>query len=245
MNEGWNILLKGMRCGAELCSPLVYGAASRIIKPIATKMRAYKLQWVNDWVHKVFVIFTIMIGIPEFLAKYVAAGNREDGGDLPAQINSTDGGAANIHLARLLSFCSMALYNHEAVAREDINSKLLANNQPAAEVHLLNEDKDTEILLVLLRDILVIAFRGTEGSFGGDWWSDFQFHGRETATIPGGQRDGEIVHAGLADKVWGSGKADFVVRTYLATLHPSQNLTVYFCGHSLGGAIATLCAAGI
>jgi len=105
------------------------------------------------------------------------------------------------------------------------------------------EDKgtDTQLIMVPLgypKESLVIAFRGTEAKIR-DWLTDFDgFH----TIYPYGNTNSNIqVHKGFV-------KAYHSIRTSILKYikdNREECKAIFVCGHSLGGALATLCAVDI
>lgn len=99
--------------------------------------------------------------------------------------------------------------------------------------HFKTFDNDgTEALIVKTGSCIIISFRGTEPSELQDIISDINI-------IPKRAEKQGIVHSGFAealDKIWDD------LETYLDSIHSTGDL-VYICGHSLGGALATVAAA--
>lgn len=99
--------------------------------------------------------------------------------------------------------------------------------------HFKTFDNDaTEALVVKTGTCIILTFRGTEPTEFKDILSDINIIPKKA------ERQG-IVHSGFAgalDKIWTD------VEIYLDSIHASGDL-VYICGHSLGGALATVAAA--
>jgi predicted lipase len=100
--------------------------------------------------------------------------------------------------------------------------------------HFKTFDNDgTEALVVKTGTCIVLSFRGTEPTELKDILADINIIPKKSE-----ERQG-IVHSGFAealDKIWDD------VELYLDSIHASGDL-VYICGHSLGGALATVAAA--
>lgn len=78
------------------------------------------------------------------------------------------------------------------------------------------------------KENVVLAFRGTQPSQMGDVWADINF-------IPTKQKDGEgWVHQGFRNEVL---KVESLIEKWIKR-HDHKN--VFVCGHSLGGAMATV-----
>jgi len=81
---------------------------------------------------------------------------------------------------------------------------------------------------------ILVAFRGTEPTNGGDWLSDVNYHQQSLANVPG------LVHGGFAhafDEVFKQ------VRDAVEKLSQGMTPRLFITGHSLGGALAVLATA--
>lgn len=98
------------------------------------------------------------------------------------------------------------------------------------------EDKatSTQGFILPFYNSVIISFRGTQETV--DWITDFNgFH----EVIPYGNRDSDIrVHRGFL-RSYKSVRGK--IHEYISS-HSSKINRIYVCGHSLGGALATLCA---
>lgn len=115
---------------------------------------------------------------------------------------------------------------------------LLSYWDPAAAVPIFNEagldatflaSRDTECYVVSQRDWLAVAFRGTESDEWPDILTDARF-----AQVP--WRNGQV-HAGFAAAI-----SDIWPALSDTLKTAAVGRTVWFCGHSLGAALATLAA---
>lgn len=93
-----------------------------------------------------------------------------------------------------------------------------------------DRDTDTEGFIAVDDDNIVVAFRGTEGSSLADWITDLSYR-HHPNDVHGGK-----VHRGF----WNAwlGVRD-LVRAEVKSLR-SNSQHIWFTGHSLGGALATL-----
>lgn len=99
--------------------------------------------------------------------------------------------------------------------------------------------EDTEAVIVTHENRLIVSFRGTEG--GADVMTDLE------AVLTRFGPSGEIieagyVHQGFNDAVFDENITDNIESTIKSALDDNPSLELYFTGHSLGGALATLCA---
>lgn len=105
-------------------------------------------------------------------------------------------------------------------------------------VFIENKDTDTQCFTLRAENSVIIAFRGTQQPK--DWLTDLNgVHVDYGMVPPYGNLDSEIrVHRGFI-KAYKSVR-DAIHEQVLKDL--SHISTIYVCGHSLGGALATLCA---
>ena len=92
---------------------------------------------------------------------------------------------------------------------------------------------DTQMFLAMDRDVMLVAFRGTEASDVADWITDADI------SLVDGPLDGQV-HEGFYDAladVWQ------VLHHEVRILDPQQRKSLWVTGHSLGGALAALAAA--
>jgi triacylglycerol lipase len=110
----------------------------------------------------------------------------------------------------------------------------------------------TECMVASSKDSVIIAFRGTETSS----FSFFHELATDLNTIPVPFPEGGTVHKGFLnalEEVWEEKDEDYVkknpkhntgLRLYIERLvSESKDRPIWICGHSLGGALATLCFA--
>lgn len=96
---------------------------------------------------------------------------------------------------------------------------------------------DTQGFIAQNQDAIIVAFRGTQPGMPADWLDDFQAS-HETWGHPAG-----TVHKGFYEAlraVWGARDGHEILPKRLIE---RGNRTVWVAGHSLGGALAMLCAA--
>ena len=94
--------------------------------------------------------------------------------------------------------------------------------------NIFSEGTDTQAFIAKREDVSVLAFRGTEPLKLMDWMTDLQLEKRWLPTVGN-------VHKGFR-KAW------YTVKS--SVLHEvPQDRPVFICGHSLGGALATLAMA--
>lgn len=117
--------------------------------------------------------------------------------------------------------CSRLVYSAEEV--------IVANLKKIGFTSVKFFDIDgAQVMCGANKNTAVIAFRGTQPTQMSDVWADLNF-------LPTKQRDGEgIVHLGFRNEVL---KLEENIMKWVAK-HAEK--TVYCCGHSLGGAMATL-----
>lgn len=96
---------------------------------------------------------------------------------------------------------------------------------------------DTQGFIAQNRDTLLVAFRGTEPKKPLDWLVDAKFVHK-----PWDHAEGKV-HEGFGDglrSVWGPGQGDQILPK---RLRAREDSAVWITGHSLGGALAEMCAA--
>ena len=96
--------------------------------------------------------------------------------------------------------------------------------------------KSTQAFVAGNDAMIIVAFRGTEGK-----WADLK---SDAKTIPVDRTFG-TVHHGFNDalhEVWGDQATKENIRDYINQFQ-DDNQSVWFCGHSLGAALATLATA--
>lgn len=115
------------------------------------------------------------------------------------------------------------------------NEEELHKKYPRA-IFIENKDTDTQGFILPSDEFIIVSFRGTQEKI--DWLTDFNgFH----QVIPYGNYKSDVmVHRGFI-KAYRSIRG--TILQYIAT-HPDKK-QVYVCGHSLGGALATLCAVDV
>lgn len=104
-------------------------------------------------------------------------------------------------------------------------------------IFLENKDTDTQGYMIKSGSNLLIAFRGTQQTK--DWATDINgFH----QVIPYGNYDSDIrVHRGFLN-AYKSIRGD--IHKYISSRR-NEIKAIYICGHSLGGALAILCAVDV
>lgn len=124
--------------------------------------------------------------------------------------------------ARLAS----AAYQSEQMV-EGLLESLVSEDEPAPSIRFhWDSQSDTESFVAATRDAIVIAFRGTEPDSRQDWITDLKF------------RRSAGVHRGFAD-AWESIRSR-VISDVAEFRNAHQR--IFITGHSLGGALAILCA---
>ncbi len=131
--------------------------------------------------------------------------------------------------ALVLADCAKLAYKPEAVIKEAITATWKIKN------FAFFSDKSTDAYIAGNDYVIIVAFRGTEILKVADLKSDIKLRLTETGipNLPG------KVHAGFKDalhEVWDS------MNSAIKSFQDKQQ-TVWFCGHSLGAALATLAVA--
>ena len=133
----------------------------------------------------------------------------------------------SVHNSRFLAELSLAAY-------ETSETKLAADlkHQDVADCRLVEDtETDTQALVASMRQAIVVAFRGTEPTKLKDLLTDV-----ELSMVPGPLGK---VHEGFyesLESIWGS------LQKTIGTLQDGRR-TIWFTGHSLGGALAQLAVA--
>ena len=147
---------------------------------------------------------------------------------VPFESNDT-----NINIKNLwwLSECSFLVYNHPGFAR--MAFKLAGFNS-----FKFFSGIGTECMVAMGNNAVIVTFRGTElKSLSGlyELWTDIN-------TVPVSFEQGGKVHKGFLNALYEIWNGDNGLYKYLQNiLEENKNIPVWITGHSLGGALASLC----
>lgn len=133
--------------------------------------------------------------------------------------------------AFFLTDCAKLAYEDQASIKQVMDQMNFSNFKFFGE-----KSKSTQAFVAGNDKIIIVAFRGTEKKIK-DFLADAKLR----------LEDGSVgkVHRGFQDalhEVWGDAVGDEDMRLYLKQIQDKQQ-TIWFCGHSLGAALATLAAA--
>lgn len=132
--------------------------------------------------------------------------------------------------ALLLADCAKLAYKPEAEIREAMQTKLKFKN------FKFFSGKSTQAFIAGSDAVIIIAFRGTEGKVA-DIIAD--------AKVKPTKGPAGMVHDGFNDalhEVWGGNAKANDMRLTIKNFQDNKQ-SIWFCGHSLGAALATLAAA--